>query len=273
MNYEIRREVCIAYYANAYVNFGKYIAHRGLYNNEIPENSISAFKNAVDKGFSVELDIRLTKDCKMVVFHDSNLKRMCGVDAEISDFTYEQLKAFSLGNSDEKIPLLSDVLKVIDGKVPVLAELKGGYAFWELEKRVYHILKQYNGDYAVESFNPLSMLWFRIFAPEIKRGQLISEFKNKLDKNYILRKISSKPFIWKLISKPDFVAADLRSISMEQLFASLDMGADFITWTANSDELIDAAEQFSKTVIIENTESMSHDFSDNWKSEEESVED
>lgn len=256
------------------MNFGKYIAHRGLYNDDIPENSISAFKRAVGKGFSIELDVRLTKDCKMVVFHDSSLKRMCGVVADISDFTYEQLKAFSLGKTQEKIPLLSEVLKVIDGKVPVLIELKEGYGFWELEKRVYHILRQYNGEYAVESFDPFSLLWFRFYAPDIKRGQLISEFKNKLDKNYILRKICAKPFIWKLISKADFVAADLRSISMEQLFAALDMGADFITWTADSDELIDAAEQFSKTVIIEKTDLMSHDFSDNWiVSEEESPDD
>lgn len=245
------------------MNFGKYIAHRGLHGKGIPENSLPAFIRAAEKGFSAELDVRLTRDCKMVVFHDKTLNRMCGVDGNISDFTYEQLTAFSLGDSGEKIPLLADVLRAVDGRVPLLIEVKDGAPFGVLEKRLNSILKKYKGEYAVESFDPFSMLWFRIFSPRTPRGQLISTYKKVIDVEYILRKICSMPIVWRLISKPDFVAADLRSVSMESLFAAIDMDADFITWTADSDELIEAAEQFSKTVIFENYDDLTHDFSDN----------
>lgn len=251
------------------MNFGKYIAHRGLHGGNIPENSIPAFKRAAEKGFAVELDVRLTKDCKMVVFHDKDLERMCGVDGEIIDFTYEQLQAFDLKDSGEKIPLLKDVLKEIDGKVPILIELKGCAPWGDLEKRVYKLLKKYKGEFAVQSFDPFSVMWFRLFAPEVKRGQLISDHKTKLDMQYIARRIAAMPFVWKLISKPEFIACDLRSVSMESLFAALDMDADFITWTAKSDELIQSAEQFSKTVIFENYDNLSHDFSDNYSDTEE----
>ena len=251
------------------MNFGKYIAHRGLH-GEYPENSLGAFSYAVEKNFAIELDVRLTKDCKMVVFHDKDLMRVCGVDVNVSDFTYEQLSLFKLGESNEKIPLLADVLKLVDGKVPLLIEIKNGSPFWVLEKRLARMLKKYKGEYVVESFNPFSLFYFRIFSPSIERGQLISTYKNKLDFEYIARKICAVPLVWKLFSQPNFVAGDLRSVSMETLFAVLDSGADYVTWTAKNDELIETAKQFSKTVIFENYANMSHDFSDNWEDYDES---
>ncbi len=245
------------------MDFGKYIAHRGLHNSDIPENSMPAFKRAAELGFTVELDVRLTKDCKMVVFHDDDLMRACGAEGKISDYTYEQLSAFTLFCSSEKIPLFKDVLKEINGRVPVLIELKRCAPWGSLEKRVSRILENYVGNYAVQSFDPFSMLWFRLFSPETKRGQLISEHRSAFDCEYVMRKICARPFIWKLLSQPDFIACDLRSVSMEALFAALDMNADFITWTAKNDELMELAEQFSKTVIFENYDGSSHDFSDN----------
>lgn len=251
------------------MNFGKYIAHRGLHNIDkgIPENSLSAFKNACKKGLAIELDVRLTKDGRVVVFHDKSLKRMCGVDSEISEFTYEQLLAFKLKDTDEKIPLLSQVLKLVKGRVPLLIEIKGGQGLFDLEKRTYHLLKKYDGDYAVQSFSFLSMLWFRIFASNIARGQLISTYRGKLKGKdwikYAGRLIGASPVVWRLVSKPEFIACDLKSVSLEKAFQALDCNADFITWTANSDELMNTAKQFSKSVIFEEL-SDDFDFSDNW---------
>ena len=127
------------------MDFGKYIAHRGLHSELVPENSLTAFRLAVEKCLSIELDVRLTKDCRIVVFHDNDLMRMCGIEGKVFDYTYEQLSAFKLKNSDEKIPLLSEVLKTVDGKVPLLIELKGGAPFGELESRVDHMMKKYKG--------------------------------------------------------------------------------------------------------------------------------
>lgn len=246
------------------MNFGKYIAHRGLHSKERPENSLKAFESAAEKNISVELDVRLTKDCRMVVFHDDTLLRMCGVDEKVCDFTYDQLSAFRLGDSDEKIPLLSEVLKLIDGRVPMLIEIKSGAPFGELESRLNHLLKSYKGEYAVQSFDPFSLLWFRIKSPKTPRCQLISGYKKKFDVQYLGRKICTFPIVWRLISKPDFLSADLRSISLETAFQAVDAGADLITWTGRGRELIETASQFSKTVIAENFPE-NFDFSDNWE--------
>ncbi|MGN0601566.1 MAG: glycerophosphodiester phosphodiesterase family protein [Oscillospiraceae bacterium] len=247
------------------MDFGKYIAHKGLLDmdNGIPENSLPAFELACKKGISIELDVRMTKDGKIVTFHDKSLKRMCGVDADISDFTYEQLSAFGLQNTNEKIPLLSQVLKLVEGRVPILVEIKDSFGLFDIEKRTYHLLKKYKGEYAVQSFNPISLLWFRIFAPKVERGQLISKFRGKKTGEYLLRLLCANPTVWKLISKPDFIACDLRSVSLETVFSAMDCNADFITWTADSPELIKTAEQFSKSVICENFPE-NFDFSDNY---------
>lgn len=234
------------------MEFGKYIAHRGLHGKGAPENSLKAFELAAQAGVPAELDVRMTKDCRLVVFHDSSLMRMCGIEADIKDFDYEQLSTFTLDGSEEKIPLLSEVLKLVDGRVPLLIEIKDGAPFWELEKRVYHMLKKYKGDYAVESFAPFSLLWFRLFAPKVFRGQLISTYRAEKGSRYLLRLICAQPIVWKLISKPDFIACDLRSMSLETAFKALDADADLYTWTANSPELLETASQFSKTVIGEN---------------------
>lgn len=161
------------------MDFGKYIAHRGLHSELVPENSLTAFRLAVEKCLSIELDVRLTKDCRIVVFHDNDLMRMCGIEGKVFDYTYEQLSAFKLKNSDEKIPLLSEVLKIVDGKVPLLIELKGGAPFGELESRVDHMMKKYKGEFAVQSFNPFSVMWFRFHSPKVTRGQLSSQLSEK----------------------------------------------------------------------------------------------
>lgn len=247
------------------MEFGKFIAHKGLHNKDrgIPENSLPAFEQAVNKGLTSELDVRLTRDGKIVVFHDKSLRRMCGVDANVSDFTYEQLCAFKLGDTNEKIPLLSEVLKLVNGKTPLIIELKSEDNCFELEKRVNHLLKGYKGEYAVQSFDPFALLWFRIFSPKTVRGQLISKFRGKNLFEYILRFVCASPIVWRLISKPEFVACDLRSMSLQTAFQIIDIGAEVITWTADSKELIGSAQQFSKSVICENFPE-DFDFSQNY---------
>lgn len=233
------------------MNFGKYIAHRGLHGGNIPENSLTAFKAAADNGLAIELDVRLTKDCKLVVFHDKDLMRMCGVEGNVRDYTYNQLGAFTLKGSDEKIPLLTDVLKCVGGRVPLLIEIKNGEPLISTEKRLNALLKKYVGDYAVQSFDPLSMLWFRIFAPNVTRGQLISQNKKNFDLEYILRLICANPLVWRLISKPDFISADLRSASQMQKQQAQEIGADYIIWTVRTKQQLKAANYFTDTVIFE----------------------
>ena len=103
-----------------------YYAHRGLHDNEseAPENTLAAFKKAVDQGYGIELDVQLTKDGQVVVAHDFTLKRNCGVNLDIDTLTYEELQRFPIFKSNERIPLFTDVLQVVDGKVPLIVELK-----------------------------------------------------------------------------------------------------------------------------------------------------
>ena len=166
-------------------------AHRGLYNHEagIPENSLAAFRRAKEQDFAVELDVRLTKDGQVVVFHDNTLERLCGQKQAVSEIDYDMLSTLPLEHTDERIPLLSQALEALDG-VPVLCELKidNNYRNMdELCRKTDAILKQYRGPYCIESFSPFALRWFMKNRPEVIRGQL-SEAFTKPDKHTFIMK-------------------------------------------------------------------------------------
>lgn len=234
------------------MDFTALIAHRGLHNDVFPENSMSAFKNAVFHGLAIELDIHLTKDCRLVVFHDNNLKRMTGIDALIEDFTYEQLTAFKIKDTDEKIPLLCDVLKEVAGRVPLVIEIKEGSPVGVLEKRLNSLMKGYKGEWCVMSFNPLRMGWFKKNAPEITRGMLISRHKKKLNFKFIKKYIASFGIVHNTIASPDFIAYDLRSITMEAMMEAFSNGCPLLGWTAKNEDTLTEALKFCMSVIFEN---------------------
>ena len=150
------------------------IAHRGIYDNKkIFENSLEAFKKAIDKGYAIELDLRLTKDNKIVIFHDDKLERLTNEKGYIKDKNFIELEKIKLINNS-KIPTFKEVLDLVNGKVPLLIELKSNIKGARLEKEVVKELKNYKGEYAIQSFNPRTILWFRIFKRDILRGLLIS---------------------------------------------------------------------------------------------------
>ena len=139
------------------------IAHRGIYDNKkIFENSLEAFKKAIDKGYAIELDLRLTKDNKIVIFHDDKLERLTNEKGYIKDKNFIELEKIKLINNS-KIPTFKEVLDLVNGKVPLLIELKSNIKGTRLEKEVVKELKNYKGEYAIQSFNPKTIIWFRIF--------------------------------------------------------------------------------------------------------------
>ena len=133
------------------------IAHRGFFDNKkgIPENSMLAFQRAIDNDYTIELDVHILKDGKVIVFHDDNLKRMTGEDKLIKDCDYEEIEKLRLLGTNQKIPLFEEVLSLVDGKVALLIELKYDVKVGRLEKELIKILKNYKGKYAVQSFSPL----------------------------------------------------------------------------------------------------------------------
>lgn len=184
------------------------IAHRGLHGDKIPENSISAFKQAVKNKYPIELDITALADGTPVVFHDERLARMTGADGFISSLNITDLENFKLNGTKEKIPTLAEVLEVVDGKVPLLIEIKNKGKVGQFEKAVWKELIKYDGEYAIQSFNPYTLEWFKINAPKIKRGQLASFFKNNDEITGIKKYALKRMLLNKKVSEPNFVVYD-----------------------------------------------------------------
>ena len=154
--------------------YGVNFAHRGLHSRDkrVPENSLEAFRLAAKAGYGVELDVQLSRDGQVVVFHDDTLKRVCGVEGRVDERDYAELRTLSLCGSDQGIPLLREVLDVIRGAGPIIVELKNGRRNRELCEKTHALLEDYRGDVCIESFNPFIVAWFRFHAPDLVRGQL-----------------------------------------------------------------------------------------------------
>lgn len=188
---------------------GRLYAHRGLHNNksEAPENTMPAFRKAIEKGYGIELDIQLTKDDVIVVCHDFDLKRVCGADVKVKDLTYEELQQYKICDSNETVPKFSDFLKLVDGQVPLIIEYKSEDFHTKLFEMADAMLREYKGLYCVESFNPLLVLWYRRHHNDIVRGILsdsyVKEGFHAFPKwgYFVLHNLLTNG-----IAKPDFIA-------------------------------------------------------------------
>jgi len=228
-------------------------AHRGLHDNksDAPENSMKAFEKAVDAGFGMEMDIQLSKDDVVVVFHDNSLKRICGVDGNVRDYTYEELQQFRLCESEERIPKFEDVLRMVDGRVPLIVE----YKMEDYNKKLCilgdELLSKYKGNYCMESFNPLCVYWYRKHRKDVVRGQLAEAFMRgksiKECKLFILHHL-----LLNFLAKPDFVAynhkhADALSRRIcRKLYQNL-----AVAWTIKSKEELEAAKAHFELFIFD----------------------
>ncbi|MCM1568678.1 MAG: glycerophosphodiester phosphodiesterase [Roseburia sp.] len=182
-------------------------AHRGLHDNrgEAPENSMRAFAKAVEAGFGIELDIQLTKDKIPVVFHDFTLDRACGGKGRIADYTCEELRQFTLFGSQERIPRFEEVLGLVNGRVPLIVELKIEYKDMSLCREADRLLCDYRGLYCIESFNPLAVLWYRRRRSGVVRGQLSDAFCREKKSCHIVRFVLQN-LLLNCLTKPDFIA-------------------------------------------------------------------
>jgi len=186
----------------------RYYAHRGLFNNKkVPENSLLAFELAVKGGYGIELDVHLTADGVPVVFHDADTRRVCGVSGEIEKMTYGEISSLRLLGTEEKIPTLEEALKVIDGRVPLIIELKSESAKQVAVCEVAdEVLGNYKGEYCIESFNPFCVAWYKKHRPDILRGVLCSNFmKDPSEKSTVILFVL-QTFWLNVIARPDFIA-------------------------------------------------------------------
>ncbi|MBQ8081267.1 MAG: glycerophosphodiester phosphodiesterase [Clostridia bacterium] len=214
-------------------------AHRGLWDDERPENSLPAFRAAVAQGFGIETDVHITADDQLIVFHDDSLKRMCGVDRKIADCTLEELRRLSLKDTKETIPTFDEFLTAVGGAVPLIVEIKTDQRIALLCEKVNERLEAYDGPYCVESFDPRAVRWYRKHRPDVIRGQLTFGLvsPSKTPKTLLTRLLASQ--IQNVLGRPDFIAAEAitdHSLPMRLLRM---FPAHWAAWTVRSQAQMD----------------------------------
>ena len=232
------------------VNF----AHRGLHGEGKAENSLSAFAAARDAGFGIELDVRLSKDGEMVVFHDDTLTRVAGIDKRVDELTLSELRELRLLGTDDTVPTLREVLEVIDGKVPLLIEIKEDAGKSAVTEALVRELEGYRGPYIVESFNPLSLKTFRKLRRDVPIGILSQHFCRKEEYRGKPLYFILQNMLINFLSVPDFVAYEHTDSDMLSLRLARSLfGTVTVAWTVRSEEEGRVAKKHNfDSIIFEN---------------------
>lgn len=241
--------------------FDRPIAHRGLHNAEFPENSMPAYQNAIDHNFNIEIDVHVTNDGEMVVFHDDNLKRVCGVNKVIKRCTLQELKSYPLldkaGNPTEyRMPTLKEFLQLVDGKVGILCEIKGLLPIdFSIVRETIKVLKEvdYKGNIALQSFNFGAVLYAKHHS-HYPVGELCTWASPIIKK---LRRSIFTLFMgqcWiNLVTRPDFIAYDVTAVPPINLWIKAHgYLRPVLMWTINSDKKIERAKKYANNIIFEN---------------------
>lgn len=228
----------------------KYVAHRGLHDEESPENSLSAFEKAIEKGYVIELDVQQIADGTVVVFHDTSLSRMTGQDGYLKNLITEDLSACYLNGTKETIPTLKQALELINGRTPIIIEVKNTLKVGSLESATLEILKNYKGKFAIMSFNPYVLSWFKENAPDILRGQLSAYFKK--DKLSFVKKVVLKKMLLNKIAQPNFIAYEAEHLPNRYVrkFNNLPL----LAWTVRTQEEYMRVVKYCDNIIFENFE-------------------
>jgi glycerophosphoryl diester phosphodiesterase len=229
-------------------------AHRGMHDDQRAENSLSAFAAAKENGFGIELDVRLSRDGELVVFHDADLTRMVGKEGKVIDFTAAELKEMSLAGTKDGIPTLREVLDLIDGAVPLLIEIKMGTGESGVAEKFLEVIDGYKGDYIVESFHPIALKIVKKARPDILRGILSYEYmKDERYKGKLLFRLSQN-LLLNFLMRPDFIAYEKNGYTVKNLrFVRRTFGTPLIAWTVKSRAEEDACVSHGfDTVIFEN---------------------
>ena len=237
--------------------FARPIAHRGLHNDEYPENSMPAYQLAIDNGFNIEIDVHVTKDGHVVVFHDDNLKRVCGVNKLVKDCTLEELKTYPLANTEYTIPTFKEFLALVDGKTGILCEIKGINPFnHRIVRETIKVLDEvgYTGNIALQSFDFGAVLYAKRHC-DYPVGELCTwcspDGKNP---RWWATDFMGKMLVCK-VTKPDFIAYDARAcaptLPENKWLAKWGEKLPVLMWTVKSPETIESAKKYANNVIFE----------------------
>lgn len=229
-------------------------AHRGYHDKpQIPENSLPAFRRAIERGWGAELDVHLLKDGTLAVFHDSELKRCTGAEGILEELTFSEMKALRLEGTAEQIPAFGEVLELFEGKTPLIIELKT----WKdnhraLSEAVCRRLDPYRGLFCIESFDPRAVLDVKELRPEFVRGQLAEDFRKEPQGLPYLRRYMLTNLLYNRKTQPDFVAYDFqRRLNRCNQRAVKDLGLQEVCWTIRSREDLAVCEAAGAIPIFE----------------------
>lgn len=226
--------------------FSRPIAHRGLHCADAPENSIAAFARAIENGYAIELDVRPIDDGTIVVFHDDKLTRMTDRDGYVCNLTASDLNEIRLNGSDEHIPTFKEVLDFVAGRTPILIEIKNEGKVGALEQATLELLNGYNGEYAIQSFNPYSVEYFKKNAPQIVRGQLSCFFTGSdisAIKRYFLKRLKLNK-----IASPDFVSYCFEDLPNKYVTKTK---LPVLAWTVRSNAEMEKVLPYCDNIIFE----------------------
>jgi len=227
------------------------IAHRGLHDlsRGVAENSIAAFEAAAGAGFPAELDVRVTRDGAAVVFHDRALERLTGAEGNVGDAELSKIVRLRLSGTPHTVPSLSDVFEAVSGRIPLLVEVKNEGVAGEVEEATLEAIDVYNGEVAVQSFNPLTLQWFARNAPDLTRGLLSGGFEED-DMNPMLRE-KLRNLEMTDIAEPHFVGYDVRLLPFDPVTRMRRSGVPVLGWTVRSPRAEAEARRHCDNVIFE----------------------
>ncbi|MBN2540576.1 MAG: glycerophosphodiester phosphodiesterase [Bacilli bacterium] len=228
------------------------IAHRGLHSEDktIPENSLKAFQLAINHNYGIELDINVLGDGTVVAFHDITLDRLTGKEGNLSDLSYKDIEKLHLLETEERIPTLREVLDLVQGKVPLLIELKPLGNRKYLCEQFMETIKGYQGDYGIHSFNPGIIRWFRKNHPEVIRGQITEYFRDN-NKMKRLTKYLMKSMFFNRFTKPDFVNYGIQDLPNKYCDKAYKRGLCIISYASRSQEQFDMVKSHYDNSVFE----------------------
>lgn len=233
-------------------------AHRGLHGNGIPENSLAAYSNAIDNGYGIEIDVQLSSDGEIFVFHDHSAARMCGIEKKLSEMTAEEIKTLRLADTDEHIPTLAEVLTLVDARVPLLIEVKYYAETTKLCTLLAEALDSYDGSFAVQSFDPRVLRYFKKYRPRFARGQLVAKATKRSERKGT---DAQNPFVsfllnhllLNVLSRPDFISIQKNHTrELGFIIATEVFKAKAFIWTVKNDKQYEFFKKQGYFSIFEN---------------------
>ncbi len=224
------------------------LSHRGMFNKEFPENTLGAFQNAIYHGYGCELDVQMTTDGVLVVFHDYDMMRLCGVKGDIREKSWSEIKDLKVNGTKYSIPTFKEVLDLVNDQIPLLIEVKHHKNIGKMEDLIIEALRNYKGRYIMESFNPFIVRYFYKHAPEIIRGQLSCTFDGD-DVNPIC-KVLLRYLVWINYNHSDFLAYDVDDIKRPQILR-IKKRMPVVMWTVRDPKKLEITKGYYDNYIFE----------------------